>query len=273
MEAFGITIITLSKNNNNDFIKTCKSIINQNVIITERVEWIILDKSKNEIRSQNLNFLKNTNPQDNLKIKYIDMNKENINGIYKSMNYGIEIALGFSLIFMNSGDEFYETNSLKLLYENLLLLQENKSYIFGQAKIISNEGINWSFPGNNLNNFRKWLFWFEPNHQAILSTKDLASENLFNEKNIIFADGIWKRYIVKNAKKMAYLPIPVCKFYLGGISSRRPSLEFLKKQLFLKEISNLRKIIIIIKFLIPPFLYKYYPILQKYKSLFFDYIF
>ena len=55
MEAFGITIITLSKNNNNDFIKTCKSIIKQNVIITERVEWLILDKSKNEIRSQNIN--------------------------------------------------------------------------------------------------------------------------------------------------------------------------------------------------------------------------
>ena len=273
MEAFGITIITLSKNNNNDFIKTCKSIINQNVSLTEMVEWLILDKSKSEISSQNINFLKDTNPKDKLKIKYIDMNKENINGIYKSMNYGMEIALGFSIIFMNSGDEFYEINSLKLLYENLLKLKEKKSFVFGQAKIISKEGITWNFPGNKLDNFRKWLLWFEPNHQAILLTKDMASENLFNERNIIFADGIWKRYIVKHAKKIAYLPIPICKFYLGGISSKRPNLGFVRQQIFLKEISNLRKIIIIIKFLVPPFLYKYYPVLQKYKSLFFDYIF
>ena len=273
MESFGVTIITLSKNNHNEFVKTFQSIIKQNIYISERVEWLILDKSIKEIRFNNINYLKNNDPQEKLNIKYIDMNKENINGIYQSMNYGIKIALGFSIIFMNSGDEFYEIKSLKLLYENLLLLDEKKSYVFGQAQIISEEGISWNFPGKKLDNYRNWLSWFEPNHQAILSSKDLASENLFNERNIIFADGNWKRYILNHAKKMEYLPMPVCKFYLGGISSKRPSLKFLRQQIFLKEISISRKTIIFLKFLIPSFLYKYYPLFQKYKSLFFDNIF
>lgn len=273
MKGFCITIITLSKDNSVEFINTSKSIFKQ--VFNGDIEWLILDKSNDQNRLKNIYELEKLHQYSDLKLKFkfLDMNKKNINGIYPTMNYGLKISTGYSIIFMNSGDKFFDNYSLGLLYENLIALEEKDAFIFGQAKIVSQNGTSWNFPGNKLTNSKNWLRFFEPNHQAILITRNLAKKKYFNEKNIIFADGEWKRNIIKNAKTFTYLPIPVCKFYLGGASSRRPNLDMIRLQFGLKEVSLFRKIITIFKYLIPPFLYKFFPIFQKFKSLFFDYIF
>ena len=106
----------------------------------------------------------------------------------------------------------------------------------------------------------------------VLITQSLAKAKFFDEKNKIFADGNWKRNIIKNAQAMNYIPYPTCKFYLGGISSKKPNLKTLKSQIKVSKLSFGRKIIVFLKFLTPGYIFQYYPLFQKYKSLFFDLI-
>ena len=49
-------------------------------------------------------------------IRHIHSNKLNLNGIYPSMNYAKKINGDF-IIFLNSGDEFYESTSLEKLFK------------------------------------------------------------------------------------------------------------------------------------------------------------
>ena len=88
-----------------------------------------------------------------------------------------------------------------------------------------------------------------------------------------YSDGIWKRKIIQNAKYF-YIDQPVVTFNLDGISNKRPKFHVIVNQIKNKKVSLPRKIIIIIKFIIPTYFYLFYPILVvKYKSLMIDQIF
>ena len=118
-----VSVITLTKNDNLGFIRTVYSILNQN--FSKRIELLILDGSEKKIFHKNTSFLyketKKTYPcKDYFIIKHIDMQKKNIKGIYKCMNYGLLISKGMSIIFINGGDSLYDKNTLSILDENNL---------------------------------------------------------------------------------------------------------------------------------------------------------
>ena len=97
----------------------------------------------------------------------------------------------------------------------------NKKYI--STEIIATKNISWFFPSKRLKNIDKWLNFFEPNHQTMLISKNLANKMDFPIEYGIIADGYWKRKILKHAKKVIYLKTPLIKFFLDGVSSSRPS--------------------------------------------------
>ena len=172
--------------------------------------------------------------------------------------------------FLNSGDELYNKNSLKSLFNCSKKVVAKSSLIFGQAYIVSEENICWNFPGNKLKNIKFWLKLFEPNHQTMLISKNLCNKFNFEEKYNLIADGYWKREILKNASEIIYIKKPISKFFLDGISSSKPSKELMISILRNKKINLFRKLIFFIKFITPKKLFSFYIILQKYKSIFFD---
>tara|TARA_Y100001968_G_scaffold237617_1_gene220966 strand:+ start:1608 stop:2435 length:828 start_codon:yes stop_codon:yes gene_type:complete len=270
---FQVTIITLVKNDIEALEKTSYSILHQD--FDNFIEWIILDGSSYNNQKSNKSKLEEIIDETNslIKLELIDMLDLEIDGIYPSMNYGLSIAKGNSIIFMNSGDIFFNNISLTTLFKEFNLLEGNKKFVFGQAQIISNNYISWKFPGDSLTSIQSWIRYFDPNHQSMLVSKSLAKKFLFDENNNIIADGIWKRKVINNASSWKYIPYTVCKFYLGGISTKRPNRNSLFRQLSNQDVSIIRKIIAILKFLIPEFLYRYQPRLQKLKSIFIDIIF
>jgi len=272
-----ISIITLTKNDVEGFICSANSLLEQNYF--DLMEWIIIDGSDFNIFKINQKYieLKFTKSYKktflNLKIKHIFANKKNVKGIYKSMNYGIKIASGKSIIFMNGGDEFFDKSSIRLLSNPLFENNFLSTVCFGQAKIISEIGIDWLFPGKKLKNIYNWLKFFEPNHQAMLISIDIAKKTKFIESCKISADKFWKKEVIRKASKLNYIEKPVCKFKLNGSSSKRPTFKVLSEQIIDKQISILRKLIILLKFLIIPFFYKYFPFIQKSKSFVIDLFF
>lgn len=267
-----ISIITLTKNDYLKFQRTVKSIQKQDLNFC--IEWIIIDGSERNNFLTNKNLIKNKFSNDNTYfIKYINMNELKIDGIYPSMNYGKKICQGRFLIFLNSGDTFYNKNSLKILYQNSLNKDIHSSLIFGQAKVIADKKISWYFPGNKLNNIRKWLKFFEPNHQSMLVSKTLANKFDFSTLHNMIGDGYWKRKILDTAEEVIFIKKPVIKFFLDGISSSKPSRKLLKELILNKNISFFRKFVFFIKFLFPTKIFFLYYSLQKLKSNLFDIIF
>ena len=271
-----ISIITLTKNDNLGFFRTLSSILNQN--FNKRVELLILDGSNKKIYDNNSILLdketkKTFSIKKYLSIRHIDMQKKDIRGIYKCMNYGLLKSKGKSIIFLNGGDSLYDDNTLRLLDLNNFNSSYKKVVSFGQANIISKIGVTWKFPGSKLKNISLWLKYFEPNHQSMLVSTDLAKSILFKEDCEISADKFWKREILKKVESVKYLDFPVCNFFLDGCSSKRPNIKILITQFKDKRISLLRKIIIFVKFLIFPSFYKYLPYFLIIKSKVVEYIF
>lgn len=269
-----ISIITLNKNEDKKFLKTLRSIKQQD--ITFKFEWLLIDGSNNLSQKKKKSLTKNHLKRLlNNKIIFRHINSEliNLKGIYECMNYGKKISKGEFIIFLNSGDIFHSKNSLQLLFDNSLDVNKKKGLIFGQANIFGPNNINWYFPGNKLKNIQKWLDFFEPNHQSMLVSKELAKKFDFPLDYNSIGDGLWKRRIIDNAIDIKYIKTPIVKFFLDGISSTKPSKKLIKDILKNKKISLIRKSIFLIKYLFPSKMFYLYNLFQKYKSLIVDLIF
>ena len=272
MRNIQISIITLTKNDSYKFQKTLNRLRSQ--IKSFNIEWLIIDGSSKIPYHENKKLIKNKLLANNrILIKHINTKKYNLEGIYPCMNYAKSISNGKFIVFLNSGDTFFDKNSLNLLFNNSLNTTSQNSLIFGQANIIANKNISWYFPGERMKNIDKWLKYFEPNHQTMLISNNLANQFDFPTNYNIIADGYWKRKILNGASEIFYIKSPLINFFLDGVSSSRPSKKLLKELINNENISLFRKIIFIIKFLIPPILFNLYFLLQKYKSFLFDCLF
>ena len=262
---YDITVITLTKNNPNELKKTLNNIFYQK--FRKLIEILVIDGSDLEVFKLNKDFIKIKKNQikKTICINHINATESKAFGIYKSMNLGIKKSLGEFIIFMNSGDEFYNKSSILELYNGIKSLNEKSSFSFGQAEMISEIVISCLVPGRNIKNIKKWLSFMLPIHQSMIVSRFLASKTKFNEDCFVSADQLWKKEILISAKKFSFIKEPVAKFYIGGLSTSRPNLSRLKIHLRNKYISKIVKLKLIIKFIIPKPLFKYLTILQKLK--------
>ncbi len=269
-----LSIITLSKNDNIKLSRTLKSIYSQKINLN--IELIIIDGSSKKIQEKNKKLIKklyNIKKEKYISIKYFNSLKKKIFGIYPCMNYGKKVAKGNYLMFLNSGDQFYNINSLQIILEKTTDQIKKNCLIFGQANIIASNNLNWLFPGSNLRNYENWIKLFEPNHQAMIISNRLANIFDFPTNMESVSDGYWKRLIIKNSKEIIYINQPIVNFFLDGVSAIKPSYKELVKILNNKNINIFRKLIFFIKYLFPRKLFFVYHKLQKYKSLIIDFIF
>ncbi|MFZ3274524.1 MAG: glycosyltransferase, partial [Lutibacter sp.] len=122
-----LSIITINFNNLEGLKKTMASVLGQT---WKEFEYIIIDGGSTdgsaayiESQSQHLNYWVS----------------ESDKGIYNAMNKGIKVAHGEYLLFLNSGDEFYDLEVLEknnaaihtedFVYFDILLIFANKTKI------------------------------------------------------------------------------------------------------------------------------------------------
>lgn len=95
-----LSIITVNFNNDAGLRRTLESVKNQNL---SNVEFIIIDGGSSD---KSLAFI---HEHKNIVTTFVS---EPDNGIYDAMNKGIRMATGDYLLFLNSGDHFYNEHSL-----------------------------------------------------------------------------------------------------------------------------------------------------------------
>lgn len=201
-----LSVITVVFNNARDIERTVLSVLNQTYL---NIEYLIIDGNSTDgttkiiekYRSQIAVFI-----------------SEKDNGIYDAMNKGLALATGDYVIFMNSGDEFYEKDTVKTVFATV----PNADIYYGETEMIDQ---NLQSLGQRRHNVPKNFTWrdfkygMSVSHQAIFIRSSLVEP--YNLNYQLSSDIDWILSAAKKAQKIVNLHRYVAKYLVGGISKKK----------------------------------------------------
>lgn len=199
-----ISIITVNYNDREGLKKTIESVINQT---WQNFEFIVIDGGSSDGG-----------------IDVIEQYKENIDcwvsepdkGVYNAMNKGIKIAKGDFLIFMNSGDTFFNEKVLEQMEKELI---NDYDIYYGDYYRVNNSSTKKrTFPEK-----LSFSFFYSGtlSHQSSFIRRKLFFDFfLYNEEYKIASD--WEFFIYAICYKNVpykYLNLTISNFDFTGVSS------------------------------------------------------
>ena len=199
-----LTILTINYNNKKGLIKTFESIKKQT---WSDFEFLVIDGGSTDGCKE----LIETNPQINYWVSEKD------SGVYNAMNKGILKATGDYIIFMNSGDFFYDEFVLEKIKNQF---DSNIDILYGDSVFFNDKGRKIMKAPKNLT----FGFFFDGglNHQAVFIKRSLFSDYfLYNEAYKICAD--WEFFIVLiciHNVSQKHLNEIICYYDYSGISAQ-----------------------------------------------------
>lgn len=213
------SIITINFNHRDGLQETIRSVISQSC---KDYEFIVIDggstDGSREVIENYINY-----------ISY--WVSEPDKGIYNAMNKGIMVANGDYLIFMNSGDAFYNE---KVLEDSLPYMHYD--IVQGYAKNLdSSQSIHCLVKIPN----REYGFSPSVHHQASFFRKKLFDNSLYDENYKIVSD--WKFYIeqlILYNSSFFRMPVVVAMYEGGGLSESQRELDFEERKDILEKISK-----------------------------------
>lgn len=193
------SIITINYNNKEGLQNSIESVIQQSF---QDYEFIVIDGNSND---GSVSLLKKYDKKIDFWVSEPDK------GIYNAMNKGIKHAHGDYLIFMNSGDFFYNKDVLKDVIPFL-----NNDIIEG--KLYKTKSKTYTdLP--TLNPTMMLFYKGGLDHQACFIRRTLFNHYLYDESLQIAAD--WKFFLQKivfESHTLSYMPVIVASYEGGGIS-------------------------------------------------------
>lgn len=199
-----ISVITVVLNNVNFIEETILSVVDQTYPF---VEYIVIDGSSTDGTIDVINKFKS---------RITKVVSEPDRGLYDAMNKGSRLCNGEWVIFMNSGDKFYNEKVLENIFSNGELALESRSIIYSKA-------IARYHTEDVILKTRKLKYiWMGPptSHQCQIISSSLVREKSFNLKFKINADYDFVYHCYMNNTKFVYLNneyIAICSA-VDGIS-------------------------------------------------------
>ena len=193
------SIIVVSLNTKKDFLRSIKSIQDQNF---KNYEIIVIDGNSADGTKKEIIKRKKNIP------KFII---EKDKGIYHAMNKGIKLSEGEWIIFMNSGDVFFGNNTFdKFLSEDI----KNYDIVYGDAQII-NKGLKYIVK-SKIFNYNTCLMPFC--HQSVFVRSNILKKKNFSLKFKISSDFNFFYHCFISGKKFKKINFIVSKVKSGGLS-------------------------------------------------------
>ncbi len=201
-----LTVITIVYNNAASIERTVLSVLNQT---HPNIEYIIIDGASTD---GTLNIIK----------KYEDrlakLISEKDKGIYDAMNKGLALATGDYVLFMNSGDEVYDSQTV----EKVFATSQNADIYYGETEMFDE---NWNSLGQRRHkapeNFtwKSFKYGMNISHQAIYIKRSLTEP--YDLKYKYSADIDWIIKIAKKASNIVNTHLYVAKYLVGGMSKQK----------------------------------------------------
>ena len=209
-----LSVITIVFNNAKDVERTILSVLNQTYL---NLEYLVIDG-------------KSTDGTVEIIEKYRDrlavFISEKDAGIYDAMNKGLALAKGDYVIFMNSGDAFYEKDTVKevfatepdadVYYGETEMINE-KLQSLGQRRHKAPENFTW----------KDFKYGMSVSHQAVFIRKNLAEP--YDLKYQLSADIDWILTAAKKARKIVNVHRYVAKYLVGGMSKKKHRQSLLER--------------------------------------------
>jgi len=200
------SIITVVYNNVRDIEHTITSVVNQTY---DNIEYIVIDGESSDGTLAVIHKYQN---------KIAVLLSEKDKGIYDAMNKGLALATGDYVLFLNSGDEIYDLNSI----ENLAKLSNDADILYGETILIDeNRNIIGERRHKVPTNFDWKSFRYGMNicHQAIYIKRGIAEPYDLNYK--LCADIDWVIRSAKKANKSVNAHQYVARYLVGGMSKQK----------------------------------------------------
>jgi glycosyltransferase involved in cell wall biosynthesis len=209
------SIITVNRNNAFGLKKTIESVLCQNCT---DFEFIIIDGASTDTSLDIINSY-----SDNIS-KWIS---EPDTGVYNAMNKGIMLSKGDYLIFMNSGDCFYNSNVLQMVSLEI----KSEDIILGWRKTDKGKIERFNVNISALSLLEGGVF-----HQSSFIKRELALKYPYNETKKVVSD--WQfffRTLILDNCEYKIIQKPLCLFDTNGISCTNTPLAYKEKGELLKE--------------------------------------
>ena len=201
-----LSVITIVYNNAKDIERTMLSVLNQSY---QNIEYVVIDGASTD---GTLEIIKK---YENRLAKLIS---EKDKGIYDAMNKGLLQATGDYVLFMNSGDEIYELDTV----EKIFATSPNADIYYGETEMYDE---NWNSLGQRRHqapeNFtwRSFKYGMNISHQAIYIKRSLTEP--YDLKYKYSADIDWVIKIAKKASSIVNTHLYVAKYLVGGMSKKK----------------------------------------------------
>lgn len=223
------TLITITLNNFSGLQKTFKSIEKQTF---DDFQWLVIDGGSTD---KTIDFLREHRSQTRGELHPFTFTSEPDDGIYDAMNKGIKHARGQYLLFLNAGDELASPDILEVL----------GTYTDKKPDFICGDSLEPT-PNNKKPTYKaarryKDIAWgMITHHQSMLYDRHLIRDKKLHYSLLykIAGDYDFTVRFLKHAKKITYIPKPICIFEQGGISQTQAALGR-KEQYIIREKLNM----------------------------------
>ena len=201
-----LSVITIVYNNVRDIERTMLSVLNQTY---QNIEYIIVDGKSTDGTLQVI---------EKHKTRIAKLISEKDEGIYDAMNKGLANAAGDYVIFMNSGDEFFEAGTV----EKVFATAPDADIYYGETEMINDEGQSL---GQRRHKAPKQFTWrdfkygMSVSHQAIYIRRSFTTP--YNRQYQLSADIDWILSAAKKAKTIVNVNRYVARYLVGGMSKTK----------------------------------------------------
>lgn len=201
-----ISIITVVYNAIDSLEKTMLSVFNQTY---SNIEYIVIDGGSMD---GSLNLIEKYQDKINFSISESDK------GIYDAMNKGLKFATGDFAFFLNSGDLFFENNTVEKVFRKITCVE---CLYYGDVHLMNLNKLYWG-------EFSRYkLAIGNICHQAIFYPRSIYSKYQYNLEYKVFADYYYNLSIFPIVK-FIYIFETISFYDNSGFSVMTQDLDFEK---------------------------------------------
>lgn len=209
-----LSIITIVYNNVRDIERTMRSVLNQSY---PHIEYLVIDGASTDGTKDIIEKY-----QDQLTTYISEPDK----GIYDAMNKGLKLATGDYVLFMNSGDELYDMETVAAVFA----AGTDADIYYGETEMFNE---NWESLGQRRHEapaqftWKSFKYGMSISHQAIYIKRAITEP--YDLRYRYSADIDWIIKAAKKARKIVNTRRYVAKYLVGGVSKQK-HMESLKER-------------------------------------------